>query len=81
MQVEQSGLIIFNGIFTESDAAAIKGQMEYAINKKKRASTNRPKKKRQKVENTSCTGVLADDSFIGVDLNARGTIERIFLDD
>ena len=64
----------------ESDIVAIKGQKEYAINRKRRGIVSNQQRKKQKLDKTSMTSVPADENFIGVDLNASGIVERVYLD-
>ena len=73
----------------ESDAVAIKGQKEYAINQKRRGALGKrsrrggmASKKRQKMGEPSITdNYPPDESFIGVELDARGSVERIYVDE
>lgn len=69
-------------LILESDTVAIKGQKEYATNKRRRGAMGKQMvNKRQKKENASISGIPANEAFIGVDLNARGFVDRIYLED
>ena len=63
----------------------MKGQREFAKNQRKRGLLGKRSgvaKKRQKLNKTSSiSGVPPDGSFIGVEMNARGSVERVYVDD
>ena len=68
----------------ESDVSAVKGQKEFAMNQRKRNSFGRSFGRNavtKKRKTSSLTGVPPDESFIGVEINSRGFVERIYLDD
>jgi hypothetical protein len=88
--LKKSILTIINSkilVRSESDSVAIKGQKEYAINQKKRGLLGKRSRQggmannRQKFGKASISGVPPSASFIGVDMNARGFVERIYLND
>jgi len=80
-------------IYIESDDVAIKGAKEYAINQKRRVlHGKRPRhgvmasNKKQKLSNSkgACSlleGIVPDESFISVDLDSRGMVQRVYLDE
>lgn len=67
-------------VVKESDKAAIKGQMEYAVNMKRRGLPAMQPKKKQKLDKNELVMLPADESFVGVDLNANGIVERVYLE-